>query len=661
MHVTGVYGSKPRELNWLLMVLITMSWLTALGLRQDVRSETRESQSMRRPNVMLIVLDDLGYNDVSILNGNDMPTPTLASIARQGVTFTRHYAEATCSPSRVALLTGRFPQRSGFRAVGMHIPTEFPTIAEALRAAGYSTHMIGKWHVGRDLPSGWPSAHGFDTWFGFINQWQLADPQPGGNGKFRRPTYENPWLRLNGAPAVKHHGHLTDILTDQAVHEIEQMARTRKPWFLYLAYFAPHTPIEPAARFAKRFPATPEGRYRALVAQVDDGIDRVLSTLARSGDANNTLVIVLSDNGGTNRQRDNNFPFYGKKNGVYEGSYRTPMFMRWPGKLGAGQIVREPVMNLDVYPTVMGALGLPPPPHLDGADLMPSLLAGKPIPRRARTWETYLWNLESLSYSVLSEDGRWRLSGLFGLRPSLYDLDVNPAGATDVAAGHPEIVARLRSKFREQHNAARTVPVEARRTGDDTLYSGFDFLRTPYRYGFALGAEIGPFQGLGDAMKSYVVAEQKGVWQLTYSSAQGLRWIVGGIELDAPGIDPQQCNAVIMTAYFNEEHFISRRIPRNSARLYVNGALRRQKVIEAPPPIPAAAVHNPTVVHHRFDDGATARSERAVFINIALSSREDGYEPVVGDRAMRDRFVAAFHDGELMIPEIGLLTRQLCH
>ena len=202
----------------LLIAVLFFSWLlTVKNFALDWTDSTRESQDLTQPNILLIVVDDLGYDDTSAINSSGLPTPNIKQLAQQGVTFRRHYADATCTPSRVAILTGRYPERSGFRPVGPEIPAEFSTIAEQLSTAGYATYLTGKWHAGEDRVEAWPGNKGFDQWFGFLNQWELAGEVSDLNVGNRRPTYRNPMLRKNGGELTPHNGHLTDILTDHTI------------------------------------------------------------------------------------------------------------------------------------------------------------------------------------------------------------------------------------------------------------------------------------------------------------------------------------------------------------------------------------------------------------------------------------------------------------
>lgn len=342
---------------------------------------------MERPNILLILADDLGNNDLGSFGDGGIATPNIDALAAGGVRFTRHYAHATCRPSRLALLTGMPASRSGVPPYFRGIPPELTILPEALQQAGYTTHHIGKWHLGRSLPSSQPDRQGFDRWFGFLTALALR------NGSLDRPgiSYSNPFLQANDEAPRKHKGHLTDLLTNEAIATIEASADGDNPWFINLWYFAPHTPIQPAGRFAARFPDTAEGRFQALVTQLDTAIGRLLDALQRSGQLNDTLVVFASDNGGLNKFRNNNAPYFGAKNSFTEGGLRTPLVLYMPGRLPTGSIA-EPVFITDLMPTILSIAGTPIPAYVEGRDLGPLLQGGTVAPV-----ERYFWDIQAVA------------------------------------------------------------------------------------------------------------------------------------------------------------------------------------------------------------------------------------------------------------------------
>ncbi len=630
-------------LSWLSGVFVSMfAW---------VKSAAQE-ESHRRPNIVLIVADDLGYNDTSAINPGGLATPGIARLASEGVTFTRHYADATCTPSRVAILSGRYPERSGFRPVGAEIPEEFPTIAEILRDSGYKTYLTGKWHAGEDRRSAWPDYKGFDGWFGFLNQFELSEPLDASTNQVRRPRYNNPLLRDNGGEPEVHSGHLTDILTDHTIRKIREFQASDTPWFIYHAFLAPHAPIQPAERYRKRFKNSPEGAYAALVAQLDDAVARIVDSV----DTDNTLVVFVSDNGGTNAQRNNNFPFYGSKNEVYEGAYRTPLFMRWPGRVPTNIQRDDIVMNVDIYPTILAAAQAVPVEGIDGENLWP-LIRGHGVPaQRQRSWEVFSANVNSLSFSFLTRDGEWRLASNNGLTPALFNLNRTPAGDADIADEVPATAASLTSLFWQSHAeksrlAVRAVPGAS---PGQTLYSGFDAMRTPFRYGFAFGLEIGPLPTEVQHAASgeeYILAGQHGAWELRYVAGHGLQWHIGEALLRDASFEPARCNAVVLTGYLQPRGHLATRAPRSPLKLYSDGFLRDILADLGTRPLPPdAGLDNPTFVNF---------GGRAVFSNMLQSSFADPYTPQVSEQ-YAPFYRTAYREKSLMLADVSQFGDELC-
>ncbi len=457
-----------------------------------------------KPNVLLIVLDDAGYSDVAGFGRNDAPTPNLLQIANEGVRFTRHYADSTCKPSRLALLTGRVSaqvaQAPDFRGISPQVLT----LAEVLQQNGYSTHHIGKWHLGDSVRDSWPDKQGFDDWFGFLNQFQLKGPDA--DGRFtKRPTYTNPFLQSDRTPLQQYQGHLEDILADRVVETIRQQ-KSSTPWFINYWLFAPHHPSVASAEFLQKFPPTPAGKYQALLAQADFEIGRAISALRETKQLDNTLVVVVSDNGGTNELMNNNAPFAGVKGGYQEGSLRTPLIVRWPDKRHAGEARDAIVAIQDIYPTVLGAAGIQPPANLDGQDLQP-LLDGKTLLPRLLVHE--MVNPGAFHFGVLSTDGNWRLAD-----NALYDLVHDAASAQDVASQHPQQLKRMQDMFNtwREKKIALTLDYRQQNKHGVAIVSGDDFRRAPGYGAFSFAVDA-TWPARPPAQPMYI-AEQPGVWSL---------------------------------------------------------------------------------------------------------------------------------------------------
>lgn len=535
-----------------------------------------------RPNVLLILLDDAGYSDVGGFGRDDAPTPHLRAIADQGVRFTRHYADSTCRPARLALLTGResarVAQNSDFRG----IPPELTTLPEALTAQGYHTVHIGKWHLGDSVRASWPDQQGFDHWFGFLNQFQLKGPAA--DGRFtKRPTYLNPFLQEDGQPLQQHQGHLEDLLTAKVLAVINGAAGQAQPWFINWWLFAPHHPSTASAAWLKRFPDTPAGKYQALLAQADDNVGQVVAALRKTGQLDHTLIVVASDNGGTNQMMNNNVPYAGVKAGFEEGSLRTPLLIRWPDQRHAGEQQGAVVAIQDIYPTVMESLDLPIPSGLDGQSLLP-LLAGKPLAPRWLVHEIAVPG--QFNFSELDPTGRWRLT-----RDALYDLQQQPQGDVNVAAEQSVQQQVLIKQFWTWRNHKLTVPLTTTRTGNGWTVTGNDFLRAPGygAYSFVVG--------LSSPAASATVAQQAGVWSMVLQPDRRLRLQIGELDVQSsplPAVPSGQCLPVVFTSYFSRSRLHEGKNA-GQLRVYAAGQLVLDQSFDNPPE-PAGDLSAPTVV-----------------------------------------------------------------
>lgn len=538
-------------------------------------SSAPEDQA-KTPNILLIVLDDFGFNDLGA-NGNPRtPTPNLDAFAAQGIRYTRHYADATCSVARAALMTGRFPATHGLRPSHLGLSKDTPTIASVLSDAGYLTQHTGKWHIAVATLEQSPSELGFDNWFGFLHQNELQGASADGI-RYLHPTYRNPWLRDNQSVPTQYQGHLTNILTDRAVDFLDQQKLRSQPWFLNLWYYAPHSPIEPDTHFSKKYPATKEGEYYALIDQLDSNIGRVLDTLDHNGQADNTLVIVLSDNGGTNAAVDSNAPYYGKKTQFYEGGVRTPLLMRWPSHIEPNTVTNEIVSILDIFPTIAQNTSAIPPSDLIGRDLLD---AGRAPPPQL-FWEYS--DSVSHRYSVLSVDGHWRLRGGTWVRPTLNNLAADPSGQHDVINLHPDIAARLKSDYLQWRMAAREVdftyqPLNNRGAA---ILRGNDLQRSPGRSGFTFAIGVTPPSKI--VGKPQVIVKQSNRWQILMSAQQGLSIEILGEKIEGPRLPAGQCTELVISSHFKISPF---QWKQNLAiiDIYLNGQIVNHVRTEMPTP-----------------------------------------------------------------------------
>ena len=492
--------------------------------------------TLQKPNVLLILLDDAGYSDVAGFGRNDAPTPNIQSIAQEGVRFTRHYADSTCKPARLALLTGRESARVAQSPDFRGMSPDIVTLADALKTNGYHTAHIGKWHLGDAVRGAWPDQQGFDEWFGFLNQFQLKGPDA--EGQFtKRPTYIDPWLQSDHTPLQQYRGHLEDILAERVVAQIKK-GKQNAPWFINYWLFAPHHPSTASEEYLKKFPDTPEGKYRALLAQADAEIGKALQALRDTQQLDNTLIVLASDNGGTNQMMNNNFPYAGVKGEFLEGSLRTPLIIRWPDKRSAGKAIDDIVAIQDIYPTVLAAAGITPTTALDGENLQP-LLDNQKLKPRNLVFE--IGSLGLFNHSILQADGA------LGTADNIY--------------------RQWRDKktpLQLQYHALANNG-QARITGDD-------FRRAPGygAFSFVIGATLSPSSPNGPQ----TIAEQKGLWSLIYNSDNTFSVRIGN---DTVVSQPwknaarnKTCTAISLTSFYTRSRLHA---GHNSAQmaLYVGG------------------------------------------------------------------------------------------
>lgn len=396
------------------------------------------------PNVIVILADDLGYADIG-LHGGDITTPHIDSIAARGVQFTNAYAShASCSPSRAGLLTGRHQMRFGFidnpdrvrptrPGNSLGLPPSEITLAEVLGDAGYRTAAIGKWHLGlaQELH---PLEQGFDEFFGFLGS--LHPYFPLGPGEI-----------LRGRRSVEERDYLTDAFTREAADFIER--NRKRPFFLYLAYNAVHTPLmgdtppakgETITLYGTGDAARDRATYRNMVQALDAGVGRILATLRRLGIENDTLLMFVSDNGGARiTGAYDNSPLRDFKGTLYEGGIRVPFLLQWPAGVGAGTRYDHPVSVLDILPTAAGAAraALPGNRVIDGVDLAP-YLRGE---RAGAPHQALYWNWGPHEYAV--RQGEWKLIRRGGQSIELYNLSRDIAETRNRSAAKPHRVREL--------------------------------------------------------------------------------------------------------------------------------------------------------------------------------------------------------------------------
>jgi arylsulfatase B len=407
-----------------------------------------------KPNILILVADDLGYADVGFNGGKVIATPNLDRLAASGMKLTDFRACPMCSPTRAGLLTGRWPLRFGMmRAVvppwSKHgLPAEEKTLPELLAEAGYERRAItGKWHLGHAKRAFLPLAHGFTRFVGCYN---------GAIDYFTHEREgERDWHRDDRTS--REQGYSTDLIAAEATRFIED-SPPGKPWLLYVPFNAPHSPHQAKdgdlQKYA-RVPAGPRRKYAAMVDSMDQAIGRILAAVEARPDAANTLILFFSDNGGIPATGSSNAPFRGAKLTVYEGGTRVCAAIRWPaGRLSGGKSYDGRIGYIDVLPTILGVAGASLPAGIDGWNVLPALRGEAPLAERA--WFSYIHQNADAHASV--HLGKWKLvahGDFFAEKPAaaphfeLFDLAADPAEARSVAAQHPETVQQLHGRLRE--------------------------------------------------------------------------------------------------------------------------------------------------------------------------------------------------------------------
>ncbi len=412
-----------------------------------------------RPNIVILFADDLGYGSVSWYGG-DIPTPHIDSIAENGIGFTSGYMTApVCNPSRPGLMTGRYQQRWGkelnSQTVGpigaprKMLPVSETTIASALKQQGYVTGAVGKWQLGMDSGHH-PLDRGFDSFLGMPSGSRFVDPAwphariaPGYADEGEPDTSGRPRALFRGREQIPMERYLTDTLGSAGVDFIER--HKDEPFFLYLAFHAPHGPIQTIDKYYERFPHIENETlriYSAMISALDDWVGAVLAKLREYGLEENTLVVFTSDNGaakGSDVDGKRNKPLIGHKRNLYEGGIRVPYVMQWKGRLEGGRKYRRPVSSLDLFPTVLAAAGAEDldKRRLDGVNLLPYLKGEK----EGRPHEYLFWRSGP---NRAARQGSWKLLLSGPSLTRLYNVAEDPGESQDLAAEQPRRVRRMK-------------------------------------------------------------------------------------------------------------------------------------------------------------------------------------------------------------------------
>ena len=420
----------------------------------------------KSPNVLLILADDHGYGDISAHNGPSIQTPNIDRIATEGMRFTRFYANSSvCSPSRASLMTGRYPDRVGVPGVIRTHPEnswgyfrqDAVTLPSVLKQKDYHTALIGKWHLGLE-PENHPCRRGFDHFHGFLGD--MMDDY------YTHLRHDINYMR-HGFDTIDPQEHATDLFTEWSVDFIRAQAQSSQPFFLYLAYNAPHTPIQPpddwVERVREREPdiSPQRAKYIALVEHMDAGIGRVLDTLVETDQLSNTLVIYTSDNGGSMDVGAHNGPLRGQKGEMYEGGIRVPACAMWPGHVPEGHVTDQVALLMDLFPTVCEVAGAPIAHEIEGRSIWKTLQAEQQdFSDRILYWlrrEGGQRFLGQCQHAVRRGDTKLLHNSPFEAL-ELYDLSDDPLETTNGSQTQIDLFREMSQLFQAETQKAGCVP-----------------------------------------------------------------------------------------------------------------------------------------------------------------------------------------------------------
>lgn len=433
----------------------TSALLAAASIRQANSAGTTSAQNSR-PNIIVILVDDLGFGDLNRYGSDDLLTPNMDSIGDQGARFQNAYSNCpVCSPTRAALLSGRFQDMVGVPGVIRthlnnswgYLSPDARLLPEILQQQGYQTACIGKWHLGLEPPN-LPNQRGFGHFKGF-----LGDMMDDYNTHLR---HGNNYMRDNDKE-IDPEGHATDLFSDWAADYIKQQS-SANPFFLYLAYNAPHAPIQPPQEFVDRYrdrhpnADAKRAKIAGFIEHLDEGVGRVLSALKQSGFEENTLVVFASDNGGRRDLGASNGQWRDNKGTLYEGGIRVPMSAQWPGSIPSGQTTDRIALSMDIMPTVLQAAGIQPPGGIEGRSFLPTL-RGETQAEEVR--DLFFTRREGGKFKggriACIRRGDWKLLQPMPGEPyELYNLADDPFERQELTKAQPKVSRELASALEAQ-------------------------------------------------------------------------------------------------------------------------------------------------------------------------------------------------------------------
>lgn len=399
----------------------------------------KKDKQVSKPNIILILIDDAGYADFGFMGSKDLQTPNIDQLAATAVRFTdAHVTASVCSPSRAGLLTGKYQQRFGYECnegdgyTGMD--TKQTIIPKLLQQQGYATAAFGKWHLGFK-PDQHPLQKGFQYYYGFLS---------GGRSYFYQPDKDDRKGAKNALienqQQVKFEGYLTDVLADKAAAYIRE--NSKRPFFMYWAPNAVHTPMEASKEDMDRFAKHPRQKLAAMTFALDRAIGKITDELKKQGLYENTLIFFLSDNGGAHNNQSINLPLKGFKGNKYEAGHRVPFLVSWPKRFAGGTDFKGLTSSLDIFPTVLDAAGIQTTTSfgLDGVSLLPFLTTEK----NKQPHEQLVWRKDAAAAIRFNQ---YKLIRVRGLGERLYDLNQDPSETNDLRNQQPQVFSSMKQKL----------------------------------------------------------------------------------------------------------------------------------------------------------------------------------------------------------------------
>jgi arylsulfatase A-like enzyme len=553
-------------------------------------TSTARAATLAKPNILYIMLDDAGYGDFSSTeHPNFVTTPEIDQLATEGLRFSQHYANApVCSPTRAAVLTGKYPQEFGIRRVippesTRGLPTDVTSFPQLLSTQGYVSGFFGKWHLGELQPQHLPNAHGFDESAIYSRQGNIS--------------YIDPLMLENDTTPVQTTGHLTEIVTDYALSFIDD--HQTESFLLFVWYLAPHFPYEPPTNWQQKwgYADNTNGNYAALISNADEQIGRIIDRLTSLGLTNTSVVVVTSDNGSSRSEMKSNGIYRGAKADLYEGGIRLPLIVRWPGIVPGGAVTETISASFDFLPSIADGLGFDiSGMGVDGMSLADVFGDGQAMLRPTPLF----WDTKDSTSSMMPvsgelnryavRDGNWKLvqqDNALNASPFLFDIANDPREEIDLSSTYPEVVARLERQYRSWRLQEGEIPFAIDSTHDNvvvngdtyTFNDGYVVLEDDSRFNiddadFSFQAKVTP-TGLNEA-KPQVIAQQLNSWRLFIRLTDTIRLAVQSADGQTTSVVTSSLKVQQGVEYDIAFTIYGWRDSNALVRLYVDGVLQDQ-------------------------------------------------------------------------------------